>query len=748
MTQLTINVGSSANDKTGDPIRTAFTKVNANFTDLYTQLSGLSLDAVIPSQTGNNGKYLTTNGTALNWATAGTSTGIQDGPSLAYIDGVGGSFVVSISDSDSVWTFGVGGEITFPGGSVQHGAYGGPDFPSVTGHGGSYLTTNGVTLTWSAVPADNTLTNGSYILNLGADGTLNLPQAPSAGAAVIQPDDTTFGLKLVSNGNVWAYGTDGGLTFPDNSYIKNSLWQSGTGITLQSANTYETDVISDGVNGWAKLVTNKPTVGNMFSAVTADSSSSSVTIQTIASTNNTWTFNGSGNLTVPGNITFPQSKLGVPNVNGTTDAVRLYDFGEEGTQYNYAIGSEGSWMWFNVDQANSDELGFKFYGGGTQAAKITTAGNLYLNGSITFSGTITTAGDQFIVDQYAHTNPGDGVISIGQYAGSSGQGAFAVAIGGTSGQTNQGANAVAIGNSAGADGQGTGAVGIGIEAGFTEQGSYAVAIGSGAGETIQGANAIAIGYGAGNSQQPANTIILNATGSNINGVASQTNSFYVAPIRTDATPGNILYYNTSTNEVTYGSVASPSSLVNGSYTLSLAANGDLLVPTSQYGTAQIFAATDGTTLFLGNSSHYVQVRGSDAALVFADSSVQTTAYQVAKSGFNVQYPSVQVGTALFNIDNAGHPTIGATAGTWSGPWTAQSQTWNGSEFVTTTYGATSNTWTSIASYGFGPAFSYPGDQVVGYFTDNDQGHIYKVTWIATATGPSTGYGFISVETIV
>ena len=121
-------------------------------------------------------------------------------------------------------------------------------------------------------------------------------------------------------------------------------------------------------------------------------------------------------------------------------------------------------MWFNVDQANSDELGFKFYGGGTQAAKITTAGNLYLNGSITFSGTITTAGDQFIVDQYAHTNPGDGVISIGQYAGSSGQGAFAVAIGGTSGQTNQGANAVAIGNSAGADGQGTGAVGIGIEA--------------------------------------------------------------------------------------------------------------------------------------------------------------------------------------------------------------------------------------------------------------------------------------------
>lgn len=35
MAQQTINIGSSANDGTGDPIRTAFTKVNDNFTELY-----------------------------------------------------------------------------------------------------------------------------------------------------------------------------------------------------------------------------------------------------------------------------------------------------------------------------------------------------------------------------------------------------------------------------------------------------------------------------------------------------------------------------------------------------------------------------------------------------------------------------------------------------------------------------------------------------------------------------------------
>ena len=35
MAQLTIGIGSSANDGTGDPLRTAFTKINANFTELY-----------------------------------------------------------------------------------------------------------------------------------------------------------------------------------------------------------------------------------------------------------------------------------------------------------------------------------------------------------------------------------------------------------------------------------------------------------------------------------------------------------------------------------------------------------------------------------------------------------------------------------------------------------------------------------------------------------------------------------------
>ena len=35
MAKQTINIGTAANSKNGDPLRTAFTKVNANFTELY-----------------------------------------------------------------------------------------------------------------------------------------------------------------------------------------------------------------------------------------------------------------------------------------------------------------------------------------------------------------------------------------------------------------------------------------------------------------------------------------------------------------------------------------------------------------------------------------------------------------------------------------------------------------------------------------------------------------------------------------
>jgi hypothetical protein len=72
MARLTINTGSSANDRTGDNLKTAFDKVNANFTELYATSS-----VSFPSQTGNAGKYLTTDGHTLSWHTVTIPTDIS-----------------------------------------------------------------------------------------------------------------------------------------------------------------------------------------------------------------------------------------------------------------------------------------------------------------------------------------------------------------------------------------------------------------------------------------------------------------------------------------------------------------------------------------------------------------------------------------------------------------------------------------------------------------------------------------------
>jgi hypothetical protein len=147
-------------------------------------------------------------------------------------------------------------------------------------------------------------------------------------------------------------------------------------------------------------------------------------------------------------------------------------------------------------------------------------------------------------------------VSIGNSAGALTPAQNAVAVGNGAGYNTQGGYSVAVGSGSGAQSQGTSGVAVGASAGSTNQGARAVAIGAFAGNNYQGDNSIAIGYNAGRgaaSQQAANTIILNATASEFNGVALQTNSFYVNPIRATAN-GTPLMYNSTTKEITYSTV--------------------------------------------------------------------------------------------------------------------------------------------------------------------------------------------------
>ena len=108
---------------------------------------------------------------------------------------------------------------------------------------------------------------------------------------------------------------------------------------------------------------------------------------------------------------------------------------------------------------------------------------------------------------------GDQQVSIGAYAGQSGQGEVAVAIGQGAGNQSQGQACVAIGAGAGNLNQGsfygtggTGpysccAVAVGVEAGAENQGFYSVAIGPGAGTLNQAPGSVALGFMAGQFNQ-------------------------------------------------------------------------------------------------------------------------------------------------------------------------------------------------------------------------------------------------------
>ena len=148
---------------------------------------------------------------------------------------------------------------------------------------------------------------------------------------------------------------------------------------------------------------------------------------------------------------------------------------------------------------------------------------------------------------------GPGNIAIGTNAGIS-QGQDSIAIGDNAGNATQGQYSVAIGSYAGQTSQKDFSVAIGYSTAYDQQGNNAIAIGNYAGGETQGDNAIAIGYYAGYTNQPANSIVLNGSGAFM--AQNPTNSgFYVNPVRNDTgNTANAIYYNTTTNELTYGPV--------------------------------------------------------------------------------------------------------------------------------------------------------------------------------------------------
>ena len=474
-----------------------------------------------------------------------------------------------------------------------------------------------------------------------------------AGAATALTIGATSGTLNLRNANIWLPTA----TTIDGAVASIGLLNNAT--TMLFANAAST--ISIGANSGTLTVRNPTVVGsettqNLYNTVaTTLNVGGAATALTIGATTGTLTLRN-------------------PTVVGTETTQNLYN--TTATTVN-AFGAATSLI----------------IGSTTGAANIRNATTNIL-GNATIGGTITLANGAVIKDTAMDA------VSFGQDAGLTSQGDFSVAIGESAGKTNQSSGAVAIGAGAGEDtqssftvaiGRNTGlvtqatqSVAIGAYAGHLQQQQYAVAVGTWAGQFNQstgslalgheaanssnGDYAISIGYRAGYTGQPARTIVLNASGDQTNGVAAQTDSFYVNPIRNATGNVGTLQYNSTTKEVTY---SLDLTLANITLTGDLAVNGGDITTTAS--TFNLLNA-NATTVDAFKAATDLEFGATTGTLTLNNPTVVGT--QTTQAVFNTTATTVNafgaattliVGatTGVANIRNAttnviGNATVGGT----------------------------------------------------------------------------------------
>lgn len=170
------------------------------------------------------------------------------------------------------------------------------------------------------------------------------------------------------------------------------------------------------------------------------------------------------------------------------------------------------WYWIPTNEELSILPHWYVLGMGTDIDKSSVSIGLYAGA--------TGQGNEDVAVGYAAAryNQGNNSVAVGNLAGNLTQGINSVAVGDSAGKTLQSANSVAVGNLAGNFNQSINSVAVGDSAGRISQSAHSVAVGSGAGETTQGTNSVAIGDSAGQTSQGARSVCIgtNTASSSLN----------------------------------------------------------------------------------------------------------------------------------------------------------------------------------------------------------------------------------------
>ena len=316
MSKQIINIGQSANDRAGDPLRTAFKKVNDNFTELYANLT-----SYLPNPAGYAGKFLTTDGTNLLWEST-VKFVQQDTPPTGsadklWYDGVSGRVYTWYDDrwvdaSPPLTDF-KQDPPTSPQGAIgdTEGQWSG-DFDYYYYCSGNYIGNNAPI--WRRIAFDSSnnwdiyagggggglpANSIGYLYNNGS-GTINwitntdgyiLPEATTSSLGGVIPDGTTI---LVNSGVISA------------TPQVNSDWNASSGVgailnkpTIPAAQIQSDWNITD--NTLKSFIKNKPSIPSIGRFVFTNDQISVTDNGNISIHTNThnWSFNSNGSLTFP-----------------------------------------------------------------------------------------------------------------------------------------------------------------------------------------------------------------------------------------------------------------------------------------------------------------------------------------------------------------------------------------------------------------------------------------------------------------
>ena len=243
MARQQINIGSSANDGTGDPLRTAFDKINDNVSEIYTNLGGDSLSNL--GHTGNTLQSLDTNG---NIVLSPNGTGTVELPAISFNDNnitgsrsnenlnISASGTGNVNVASALTTIGqtVTGNVTVTGNETITG--------NVTVTGNETITGN-VTVT-GATDVDNikldgntistTNTNGDLTISPNGTGNITLGAVKINGTTISSDDSSS--IKIAEELHINTISSDDSSAIHVNDSVNVSGDISATNVTANSFN--------------------------------------------------------------------------------------------------------------------------------------------------------------------------------------------------------------------------------------------------------------------------------------------------------------------------------------------------------------------------------------------------------------------------------------------------------------------------------------------------------------------------------